>query len=154
MAKGHKYIQRKRRQAHKEQQNAWDNKGFHAKTEVVTQAAPPVKLSRRNRLAPLQNKANIFTAVVAEFGMDYKTPHNPTALLRNVKHRDVRVTDHIWMKYEGVMDDFGQFIEGDVVEFAATVSAYVKGRPGDAKNPQRMDYKIDRPMSLKLKKEC
>jgi hypothetical protein len=90
-----------------------------------------------------------FSAKVERFGKkrNYHGFPEDTILLTNIKdaHGTV-VADHVWFSVGATFDWLNA---GDLIEFDARVTTYMKGySDNDPDNPRRMDYRLSRPTKL------
>ena len=108
----------------------------------------------REQLQQFFGQRLTFTAVVARFGKKkaYKYGYRPTLLLHNVclaGHGEV--TDHLWMT-GGVWSK--DIKEGNVIEFKARVSKYIKGYRGYREDvydsPVEVDFRLVHPTQVKV----
>jgi len=89
----------------------------------------------RTELAKLQGKRCTFMATFERYGsrkIAFSIYPQITMLFLNVteKKSGKKVTDHIWMKCGKRMDELGEFIKGEKVQFDARVRIYIKGYRG------------------------
>jgi len=79
-----------------------------------------------------------------------------TILLRAVRDLNGKeFADHVWINYTAGFDIIGEFQRGDLVQFEATVSEYVRGYLGEKiedrlKHPLQIDYRLKYPRKVKL----
>lgn len=101
-----------------------------------------------------EQERHTFTAAFSRFGIKNGWKGDvPTVLFKNVKFGDKIVCDHLWFDC-GKQFDALDLQCGDIVEFSARVTSYVKGYFGhrfDAyiENPPREDWKLERPTKVK-----
>lgn len=75
-----------------------------------------------------------------------------TILLRNVRDEAGKVvTAHLWFNYTGSFRSLGKLNAGDVIEFEARVTDYVKGYVNYRARIDRRktDYKLSRPTKVR-----
>ena len=79
----------------------------------------------------------------------------PTLLLKEIKDKDGKiVTDHLWFALTKGFSKY-ELEEGDVLQFDARVSKYIKGYKGydfikNLECPIEEDYKLSYPTKIKL----
>ena len=109
--------------------------------------------STRPKLARMEGKRTGFVGTVERLGVKsgWAGPE-PTILLRNVKHNDSEVTDHLWFNRGKSWDGIKP---GDIVSFDARVALYEGGYKGrqwevQLERPLYHSHKLERPTKIKL----
>ncbi len=107
----------------------------------------------REKLAAIAGKRTLFRAVFVRFGSKpaYRGAPVITCLFRDITRRGSVITDHVWF------DCGKQFAAlhlkvGDVVEFEARVTSYVKGYKGrraDRDSRWELDYRLSNPTGVR-----
>lgn len=94
------------------------------------------------------NTRETYTALYGGVGFkrSYGDHYLPTLLLKDVKHKDRLVTDHIWVNYTKKFSELGRLKENDVLEFDARVTSYLKGYYFD----KSKEYGLERPTKIHL----
>ena len=108
------------------------------------------RLQRRILLRDLGSGLHTFQARFIKLGHDHQSGQK-TVLLRRVRLGTIEVADHLWVKCTGKVGREGwkRFQSGDMVELVAQPTAYLKGRPHDELNPQRIDWTLAGIQSVK-----
>ncbi|MBB3700077.1 hypothetical protein KMW28_26990 [Flammeovirga yaeyamensis] len=106
----------------------------------------------RRDLIPLKGQRLTFTATVGRMGTKsaFKGPPLPTVLLKNLSIKSDVVANHLWMNVGKQFMDL-RLQPGDVIQFDARVTEYVKGYKGhrsDVHKPLEQDYKLERPTKI------
>lgn len=108
----------------------------------------------RTELGKLNQVRKKFRAVFEREGKkaNWHGYSEPTVLLRNVVDESGKtVTDHIWFTKTKTFDALGILRKGDVIEFEARVTDYVKGyvTNGYSIGKRMKDYKLSRPTKVR-----
>lgn len=113
--------------------------------------------SNRKGLVDYQETRGTFTGIFEKEG--WKSGYNggsPTILLTKIKNSDGKVlADHLWFNYTKGFYSLGQLEQGDVIQFNARCTEYVKGYFGNdpivaAEHPIEEDYRLSNPTKVKL----
>lgn len=83
---------------------------------------------------------------------DYDGIYKPTLLLTHVQLQATgeEVTNHLWFNYTKTFRNLGQLLIGDVIQFDARITTYIKGLGED----KELDYKLERPTKIKMIKKA
>jgi hypothetical protein len=109
----------------------------------------------RRELAKKEDIRDVFSGTFVRFGTKngYKGPE-PTVLLKEIHDISGKVvTSHLWFNLTKGFANLGPLVEGDVIEFRARVTQYIKGYQGrrdDVYVPIEADYKLSRPTKLRV----
>jgi len=110
----------------------------------------------RINLEGLEGKRFPFTAIFWQYGF-FRSARGVgrTILLRFVRNMDGKIlSDHMWINYTPSFDAVGEFQQGDIVSFDASVGKYIKGYFGERiedriNHPAREDYRLKYPHTVK-----
>jgi hypothetical protein len=107
----------------------------------------------REKLAAIAGKRLLFRAIFVRFGTRsaYRGLPPKTCLFRDVTRRGSVITDHIWFTC-GAQFESLHLQAGDVVEFHARVTSYVKGYKGrrqDVDSRWELDYRLSNPTGVR-----
>lgn len=107
----------------------------------------------REKLAVIAGTRTLFRVTFVRFGSKpaYKGAPIKTVLFRDVTRRGNVITDHVWFIC-GVQFERLDLQAGDVVEFHARVTSYVKGYKGrreDVWTTIEKDYRLSNPTGVK-----
>ena len=110
----------------------------------------------RFNLEGLEGKRLTFTATFWHYGIfrSYRGSGR-TILLKFIRDMKGRLlADHMWINYTQSFDAVGEFSQGDMVCFDASVGKYIKGYIGERiedrlNHPAREDYRLKYPHNVK-----
>lgn len=107
----------------------------------------------REKLAAIAGTRTLFRAVFVRFGSKpaYRGAPIKTALFRDITRRGNVITDHVWFVV-GKQFEALHLQAGDVVEFHARVTSYVKGYKGRRQNVDsrwELDYRLSNPTGVR-----
>ena len=110
----------------------------------------------RIHLEGLEGKRLPFTAIFWQYGI-FRSVRGAvrTILLKFVRNKDGKIlSDHMWINYTPSFDAAGEFQQGDIVSFDASVGKYIKGYFGERiedrlNHPAREDYRLKYPHNVK-----
>ncbi len=110
----------------------------------------------RFNLEGLEGKRLSFTAMFWQYGT-FRSVRGAgrTILLKFVRSTDGKIlSDHTWINYTSSFDAVGEFQQGDLVSFDASVGKYMKGYFGERiedrlNHPAREDYRLKYPHNVK-----
>lgn len=108
----------------------------------------------RKQLRALDQIRKTFRGVFEREGkkINWNGYSEPTILLRDITDETGRtVADHLWFSKTKSFEALGALSKGDLLEFEARVTSYVKGY-ANAKykiNDRKTDFKLSRPTKVK-----
>lgn len=88
-----------------------------------------------------------YTSTFQKFGIKsgYKSSL-PTFIVTNVKDNNGRlITDHLWLNFTTVFNQFGWLQPGDIVKFSGRVDTYYKGY-----HKNQLDYRLTYPSKVSV----
>lgn len=88
-----------------------------------------------------------YTATFQKFGIKsgYKSSL-PTFIVTNVKDSNGKlITDHLWLNFTTVFNQFGWLQPGDIIKFSGRVDTYYKGYYKD-----QLDYRLTYPSKVSV----
>ena len=104
----------------------------------------------RNELGKMNQTRCRFKGIFERYGKktNYKGFPETTVLLKEIRKGDKIVSDHLWFSLTKGFQKLGELKQGDVVEFDARVTEYLKGYKGyreDVDKPLETDYRLSFP---------
>ena len=103
----------------------------------------------RRELGKMSDYRGTFTGTFVRYGK-YSSrwvASKSTILLKDVKKDGKWMCDHLWLNVTKSIQAAGVLVDGDVLQFDARVTPYLKGY---AREWQELDWKLSRPTHVRI----
>jgi len=111
----------------------------------------------RNQLRSMNQTRCRFKGIFERYGTkrNWNGFDEKTVLLKDIRRGDKVVSDHLWFSMTKGFAKLGELKQGDVIEFDARVTSYLKGYRGyredvQIERPPEIDYRLSFPTKFKI----